>query len=62
MLLKELLLLKNKGEERWLPCVIFPRSTTAIRGVVGRDGGGGWGVGGVPTQTVTPLVVKTKEN
>ena len=57
MLLKELLLLKNKGEERWLPCVISPRSTTAIRGVVGRDGGGG-----VPTQTVTPLVVKTKEN
>ena len=59
MLLKELLRLKNKGEERWLPCVIFPRSTTAIRGVVG--GGGGGGLGG-PTQTVTPLVVKTKEN
>ena len=55
MLLKELLRLKNKGEERWLPCVIFPRSTTAIRGVVG-------GGGGSPTQTVTPLVVKTKEN
>ena len=58
MLLKELLRLKNKGEERWLPCVISPRSTTAVRG------GGGWGRGGggSPTQTVTPLVVKTKEN
>ena len=54
MVLKELFCLKNKGEERCLPCVISPRSTTAIRGVVG--GGGG------PTQTVTPLVVKTKEN
>ena len=57
MLLKVLLRLKNKGEERCLPCVISPRSTTAIRGVVGGDGGGG-----SPTQTVTPLVVKTKEN
>ena len=32
--LKELFSLKNKGEERWLPCVISPRSTTAISGAV----------------------------
>ena len=32
--LKELFCLKNKGEERWLAFVIFPRSTTAIRGTV----------------------------